>query len=83
MIEQCMNMMSGGMMGGMMLPMLLGVLLVGVLVVAGIVLLVRHLSSGGTGTNSRALNILQERYARGELDHEDYQERRRLLETRP
>lgn len=83
MIEQCMNMMGGGMMGGMMLPMLLVMLLVGALIVAGIVFLIRHLSSGGTGTNSTALKILQERYARGELDHEDYQERRRLLETRP
>lgn len=83
MIEQCMNMMGGGMMGGMMLPMLLGMLLVGVLIVAGLVFLIRHFSSGGAGTDSKALNILQERYARGELDNEDYQERRRVLETRP
>ena len=81
-IEQCMNMMSGGMMVGMMLPMLLGMLLVGALIVAGIVFLIRHFSTAGSGTNSAALKILQERYARGELDHEDYQERRqRLLET--
>ena len=83
MIEQCLNMMGGGMMGGMIWPMLLVMLLVGVLVVAGIVFLVRQFSTAGTGTKSTALNILQERYARGELDHEDYQERRRLLETRP
>ena len=81
MIEQCMNMMGGGMMGGMMLPMLLGMLFVVGLVVAGIIFLVRYLSGTGTGTSSTALNILQERYARGELNHEDYQERRRLLET--
>lgn len=69
-------------MGGIMLPMLLGMLVFGVLIVAGIAFLVRHFSSGGTGTGSTALNMLQVRYARGELDHEDYQERRRLLETR-
>ena len=83
MIEQCLNMMGGGMMGGMMWPMLLLTLFIGGLVMTGIVFLVRYLSSTGTGTNSTALNILQERYARGELDHEDYQERRQLLETRP
>ena len=83
MIEQCLNMMGGGMMGGMMWPMVLMMAIVVLLVVGGIVLLVRLLSTGGSGTKSAALSILQERYARGEIDHEDYQQRRKLLQTQP
>jgi putative membrane protein len=50
-----------------------------------IVLAVRWLGRGpsqeaGTGRSSaRALNILQERFARGEIDKEEYEERKRLL----
>jgi putative membrane protein len=83
MIEQCLNMMGSGMMSGMMWPMVLVMLLVGVLVVAGIAFLIRQFGTAGTRTYSTALNILQERYARGEIDHEDYQQRRRLLQTQP
>lgn len=52
------------------------------LVVAAIVLLVRGLPphrwqrQGG----SRAREILEERFARGEIDREEYEERRRALE---
>lgn len=53
--------------------------------IAGIVLLVRWLGSphgGGSSQapNNRALDILKERFARGEIDKEEFEERRRLLE---
>ncbi len=57
------------------------------LVVVGIVLLVvwaaRGASgdaSGGSTSPNRALDILDERFARGEIDEEEYRKRRRLLE---
>jgi putative membrane protein len=50
-----------------------------------IVLAVRWVSTGparggdGPAPGNRALDILEERYARGEIEKEEYQERRRLL----
>lgn len=35
--------------------------------------------SGGPAPGNRALEILDERYARGEIENEEYEERRRLL----
>ncbi len=81
--------MMDGMMGGGWVMMLLGfllfILVVGA-VVAGAVYLVRALSkpsdsapaaqSRGSGSAQR---ILEERYARGEIDKEEYEERRRGL----
>ena len=52
------------------------------LVVVGIVWAVRSFSSGtrsGRSDSSRALEILDERFARGELDQKEYEERRHLL----
>ena len=58
------------------------------LLVVGIVVLVRS-SSGGAGaprnaepTSGRALDILDERFARGEIDAKEYEERRRILTER-
>lgn len=34
-----------------------------------------------TITQGGAVRILEERYARGEIDHEDYEQRRRVLES--
>ena len=55
-------------------------------VVAGVVLAVRALggSDGGGGTRSsdggsRAMTILEERYARGDIGREDFEERRESL----
>ena len=53
------------------------------LIVAGVVLVVRSFSSG-RGTErppeaSTALSILDERFARGEVDQEEYEQRRRVL----
>lgn len=71
---------DGGWWGfGMMLIVLLAV----ALIVVGVVFLVRS-SSGGERPaprpeRSRALEILDERFARGEIDREEYEERRRTL----
>lgn len=71
------------MMGGMGLLMMLLWVLFLALVVAGIVVLVRALAgrSGGSdsGGTSSALRILEERYARGEIDLDEFEERRRTL----
>jgi len=55
-----------------------------VLVVLGIVALLRWLGLGGTGGRETArktpLELLQERYARGEIEREEYEQKRRDLE---
>jgi len=63
------------MFGGLMMIVFWGSLIVLV------VLLVRWLSGGGGALQSRssALQILQERFARGEIDKEEYEERRKIL----
>lgn len=54
-----------------------------VLIVVGIVALVKWMGtssdSGGRGGGSRALDILKERYARGEIDDQEFQKRKRDL----
>jgi putative membrane protein len=82
------NMMGGyGMFGGG----LLSLLILGVLVV-GIVVLIRN-SSSGVGTKSGSapqvhqqsrqtpIEILETRYAKGEIDKEEYEVRRKDLES--
>jgi putative membrane protein len=50
------------------------------LVIAGIVLAIRSLARQGEGARSdRALDILRERYARGEINKEEFEARRRDL----
>ncbi len=52
------------------------------LIVVGVVLVVRSFSHGQAPTRSngsRALDILDERFARGEIDQQEYEERRRTL----
>ncbi|RJQ62950.1 MAG: SHOCT domain-containing protein [Desulfobacteraceae bacterium] len=59
-----------------------------VLVIVGLVLLIKWLfdatrgekfRSGGSPSGSRALDILKERYARGEIDKAEFESRRRDL----
>jgi len=49
--------------------------------IAAVVLAVKWLGSGSQGPRRPdALDILKERYARGEIDKDEYQERRKTLE---
>lgn len=56
-------------------------LLVLLAIVAGIVWLVRALgdSSSQSRSGSSAIRILEERFARGEIDRDEFEERRRTL----
>lgn len=63
---------------------MVGMLLWWVLIILGIVLLAKWLyrgtSRGGdAGTANRAMEILRERYARGEIDKQEFEERKRDL----
>jgi putative membrane protein len=62
---------------------MIGMLLWWVLIVLGIVLLAKWLFSGGPGggraSGDRALEILKERYARGEIDKQEFEEKKRDL----
>jgi putative membrane protein len=63
---------------GMMLVSLLFI----AFIVVGVVFLVRYTESERTtrrSEGSRALDILEERFARGEIDRQEYEERRRIL----
>lgn len=70
---------------GMILGPIMMVLVIAA-IVAAVIMVVRWLSpgsrsSGGGSTDSdRALDILRERLARGEIDEEEYTRRRRALE---
>ncbi|MCC7184340.1 MAG: SHOCT domain-containing protein [Rhodocyclaceae bacterium] len=55
------------------------------LLIAGVVMLVRWLGGFGTGAGPRggartALDILRERYAKGEIDQQEFEQKRRDLE---
>lgn len=57
-----------------------GMLLVLVLLIVGAVLFARRYPPAGrVGPSSDAMHILQDRYARGEIDEQEYQRRREQL----
>ncbi|OGA68274.1 MAG: hypothetical protein A3G81_02630 [Betaproteobacteria bacterium RIFCSPLOWO2_12_FULL_65_14] len=59
---------------------ILQMLLFWVLVILGIVVLVRWLAAGSSPrSGSRAMGILKERYAKGELTREQYEQMKREL----
>ncbi|GGH18511.1 putative membrane protein [Cribrihabitans marinus] len=64
-----------GMAGGLMMLLFWGA------IIALIVFAVRGFSAGsGSGGNSDAAEILRERYAKGEIDDEEYEHRKAQLE---
>jgi putative membrane protein len=73
-----MDMTMGPMMGWAWL--LVWVLFLALLVV-GVVFLVRSLTDRGDRAGSRAMAILEERFARGEIDRDEFEERKRALES--
>lgn len=80
------QMMWGGGWWGMIFGPLFMILALGA-VIAVVVLLVRGLGGPWYGAQppyqpppGRALDILKERFARGEIDKEEYEERRRVIE---
>ncbi len=79
----CNGTMMGWATGMMIVSWLVGVSLV-VLLVVGIVALIRWLwpASGMGRAEDRALAILRERYARGEINQEEFEARRRDLSPR-
>lgn len=65
--------------GGMILGPIMMIVVVAA-VVALVVVLVRWLGVGGDSTSRKtALAILEERFARGEIDREEFEDRRRAL----
>ena len=59
----------------------LGMLVFWGLVILGIVVLARSLAGrAGPGSGNHALEILKERYAKGELTHEQYEQMRKELQ---
>ncbi len=52
------------------------------LVIAGVVMGIRWLASGGGGRRDEALEILRQRYARGEITREEFEARRQDLSAR-
>jgi putative membrane protein len=68
----------------------LGMILIWVVIIAAVVLLVRALMGGqwgggqtsqtGGSSRSSARQVLDERFARGEIERDEYEEKRRLLQ---
>ena len=60
----------------------LGWILILIAIVAVVWVLMRAAPAGGTWTRERsALDILKERYARGEIDREEFEQKKRDLEA--
>lgn len=70
--------------GGFGFFMMFGLFLLLVLVIIGIYFIIRHFSKSnakeGPGSGEKALEILHERYARGEIDEEEYNRKKSELQ---
>lgn len=66
-------------MGPLMMLLMVGIVIVAVVVVLKI--FGHRGQSGDAGTHDRALEILGERFARGEIDKAEYEERKKALDT--
>lgn len=58
------------------------------IIIIGVILVVRYFTAGqGSGTIAKRerdpMEILRERYARGEIGTEEFEERRKILESGP
>lgn len=73
---------GGGGAGVTYLWSLLGLVLIGAVVVAGLYFAVRLLRAPESGVENDALSVLRQRYARGEIDEEEFDERRSRLTPR-
>ena len=81
--------MGSGMIGGWGMGWFGGIFMIifWVLIIVGVVFLIKwlvqspreHSSSGRTDTSSRALDILKERYARGEINKQEFEEKKKDL----
>lgn len=65
--------------GSMAWMMLLPALFLAALLVGGILLVRKMWPSGSPGPDGSALRILQERFARGQIDSDEFNERREHL----
>ena len=57
----------------------LGPILVWVLIILAVIGLVRAFSGKGPGNGKSARQILDERFARGEIDRQEYEEKKKAL----
>jgi putative membrane protein len=75
------GMMSGGMMGWMFLWPLVGLVVLSAVIVASLLVVRRYWNRAGRpGRTDAALDVLRERFARGEVDREEFERRRQVLE---
>ncbi len=58
-------------------------LLFWILLIVGIIYLVKHLAEGGKGSEQkgdRSIEILKERYAKGEISKEEFEQKKKELQ---
>lgn len=68
---------GGGMFGGIFMLLFWGLVIFGIF--ATIKWLLKSTSSGNDAPDSKALEVLKERYAKGEIDREEYEQRKQDL----
>ena len=71
-----------GYMGGGGFLMMIGMIILIAIIAAFIIMLVRRNRADSiTGTNSEAISLLNERFARGEITEEEYSRMKKILRT--